>query len=134
MHRAHRALIAHVDARLVEALGVSSSQLGVLYYLGKHAGASMTDVAGFFDLNKSAASATLGRLEHASLVRREPDPRDGRGSRLFLTARGEATRAQSLPHVRRMTTEITSGFSEAEIDAVTRFLNSLVRYGDVVDE
>jgi DNA-binding MarR family transcriptional regulator len=127
MHRAHRALLTYANARTLEALGVSSSQLGTLYLVAKRKGASMTEVASVFDLNKSAVSAMFARLEHAGLLRREPDPHDGRGSRLLLTAKGEAVRAQSLPLVRRLTAEITAGFSASEVETITRFLDSLVK-------
>jgi DNA-binding MarR family transcriptional regulator len=131
MHRAHRSLLSHVNARTLEVLGVSSSQLATLYLVARRGGASMTDVADALDLNKSAVSAMFGRMEHAGLLRREPNPDDGRASRLLLTAKGEAIRTQSLPLVRKLTAEITAGFSDSEVETITRFLNSLVeRYGE----
>jgi DNA-binding MarR family transcriptional regulator len=131
MHRAHRAVIAHVNARALAELGVSSSQLAALYYVAKHPGCSMTEVASLLDLNKSAVSGLVQRMESAQVLRREPNPRDGRGAMLYVTKRGETVRAQSLPLVRKLTAEITGGFGPAEVDVVFRFLNALVdRYGD----
>lgn len=130
LHRAHRAASAHVNARAIAELGVSSSQLAALYYVAKHPGCSMTEVANLLDLNKSALSGLVQRLESAEVLRREPNPRDGRGHMLFVTKKGEAVRAQSIPLVRKMTAEMTDGFSPAEVDTVFRFLNSLVeRHG-----
>ena len=131
MHRAHRGLLGYVNTRTHAELGVSGSQLAALYYVAKHPGCSMTEVANLLDLNKSAASGLLQRLEAADVVRREPNPRDGRGHMLFVTKKGEAVRAQSLPLVRKLTAEITEGFSASEVDTIYRFLNALVdRYGD----
>jgi DNA-binding MarR family transcriptional regulator len=122
MHQAHRAL----TAVLVAELGVSSAQLATMYHVGKHPGCSMTDVATLFGLNKSAASGMVQRLERAELLRREPNPADGRASLLFVTTKGESVRSQSLAVVRRLTGDLTDGFSEAEMDTVFRFLNNIV--------
>ena len=131
MHRAHRGLLAHVNARTLAELGVSSSQLATLYYVAKNPGCSMTEVANLLDLNKSAVGGLVQRLEAADVLRREPNPRDARGHRLFVTKKGEAVRAQSLPLVRKLTADITEGFSAPEVDTIYRFLNTLVdRFGD----
>jgi DNA-binding MarR family transcriptional regulator len=131
MHRAHRGVLGHVNSRTISELGVSSSQLAALYYVAKHAGCSMTEVANLLDLNKSAVGGLVQRLETAEVLRREPNPRDGRGHMLFVTKKGEAVRAQSLPLIRKLTAEITEGFSATELDTIYRFLNMLVdRFGD----
>jgi DNA-binding MarR family transcriptional regulator len=135
MHRAHRAVVARVNTRAIAELGVSSSQLAALYYVAKHPGCSMTEVASLLDLNKSAVTGLVQRLEAAEVLRREPNPRDGRGHLLFVTKKGETIRAQSLPLVRKLTAEMTEGFGAADIETVFRFLNSLVeRYGDVGED
>lgn len=131
MHRAHKAMVAGANARTHAQLGISSAQLGTLYYVAKHPGCSMTEVANLLDLNKSAMSSMVQRLERAEVLRREPNPRDGRGSRLFVTPKGESMRTQSLPVLRKVTAEITQGFSEAEVDTIFRFLNTIVeRFAD----
>jgi DNA-binding MarR family transcriptional regulator len=135
IHRASRALVAHANAHTFEHIGVSSTQLAALYYVAKRPGCSMTDIADLLDLNKSAVSATAHRLEHAGLLRREPHPSDGRAGLLFLTAKGEAVRTKSLSMVRRLTADLTQGFTEEEMAAVFRFLNSVVeRFGDKAKE
>jgi len=131
MHRAHRSLFAHVDARTQEVLGVSASQLGALYYVAAHEGCSPSEIAGTRDLNKSAVSAMVRRMERAGVVRRAANPSDGRGTLLYATPKGHEVRAQSLPWVRRLTGEILDGFDAREVQTIFRFLNSVVdRYGD----
>ena len=135
MHRASRALVAHANARTFEQLGVSSAQLAALYYVAKRPGCSMTEIADVLDLNKSAMSATVHRLVHAGHLRRDPHPRDGRANLLFLTPKGEAIRAQSLPIIRRLTAQLTEGFTDDDMAVIFRFLNSVVeRYGDEAKE
>jgi DNA-binding MarR family transcriptional regulator len=126
MHRATRMAIAHFDERIVARLGVSTMQLGTLSHLAKNPGTSMTDVAALFDLNKSAVSGMITRLERSGFVRREPNPHDGRGALLFLTKKGERAQAGSRPAFRRAMTELTDGFTEHELDVVIRFLNAVI--------
>ena len=131
MHRAHRALFLHVNARTSEALGVTTAQLGALYYVAKNDGCSLSEVADVLDMNKSAVTTLVRRLERSGVLRRKPNPKDARGSRLFVTEKGKTVRAQSLGVVRRLTGEVTEGFSDAEMDVVLRFLNAIVeRFGD----
>ena len=82
-------------------------------------------------MNKSAVTALAKRLERSGVLRREPNPDDARGTRLFVTERGKTVRAQSLAVIRRLTAEATQGFSESEMDVVFRFLTAIVeRFGD----
>ena len=130
LQRAARAATAGANASTVERIGVSVTQLGTLSYLAKHAGCTATDIAELLDLNKSAVSSMIGRLERAALVRRAPNPRDGRASLLFLTEKGQRVLTQARPVFRRAMADMTEGFSEGELATVFRFLNSLVeRFG-----
>jgi DNA-binding MarR family transcriptional regulator len=125
-HQAHRALFAYANARMVEALGVTTAQLGALHYIADHDGCSLSDVANVLDTNKSALTALARRLEASGVVRRRPNPDDARGTNLFLTEKGKDVRARSLAVIRRLTAEATEGFSERELDVLFRFLNSVV--------
>ncbi len=130
LQQATRASIGHANTKLLERADVSVAQLATLSYVAGRPGCTMTDVAQLLDLNKSAVSGMLGRLERAGLVRREPNPRDGRGSLLFSTGTGERVRQRSGPVFRAVLAEMTDGFTPAEIDVVLRFLNALVeRFG-----
>jgi DNA-binding MarR family transcriptional regulator len=134
MHRAHRAMMGHVNARMLDELGISASQLTTLLYVAKNPRCSMTDVAAVLDLAKSAASSTLRRMEVAGFVCREPNPKDARGSLLVITPRGEEVRARSLPAIRRVQEQLTEGFDASERETILRFLNAVVdRYGDAAE-
>ncbi len=124
--RAARAIMGRANEVTIRELGVSAAQLATLAYLAKKPRSTMTDVAGLLDLNKSGVSGMISRLERAGLVKREPSPRDGRASLLSLTAKGESVRAESVPLIRRATSEMTAGFEPGEIDIVFRFLNSVI--------
>lgn len=131
LHRADRALLARAGAGLDAALGVSVAQLTTIMYVSKHAGCSLTALAELLDLNKSAVTGLVQRMERAGTLRREPNPDDARGSRLYVTHRGEELRERARPLLRRFNAELTDGFTEREIEIVLRFLNAVVeRYGN----
>jgi DNA-binding MarR family transcriptional regulator len=135
LRHAARAALAHASARTEAAAGASVAQLGALSHVAAYPGATPTDVAGALDLNKSGTSTLVVRLEKAGLLRREPNPADARGVRLFATKKGEATRERARPAFRRAVADIMEGFSASEMDVVYRFLNALVeRFGRAANQ
>lgn len=127
MHRAQKAIAAYAAAGLDEHLGVSVAQLTTLMYVSKHSGCSLTALAELLDLNKSAVTGLVQRMERAGTLRRESNPDDGRGSLLFVTPKGEALRERAVPLLRRLNGELTEGFSNDEMEIVYRYLNGLIR-------
>ena len=90
----------------------------------------MTELADLLDLNKSAVTGLVQRMGRAGTLRREPNPEDGRGSVLYVTAKGDALLERAKPLLRRLNGELDEGFTEAEIEVVLRFLNRTVeRFG-----
>jgi DNA-binding MarR family transcriptional regulator len=126
LHRAARVAVGHVTLRTQSEVGVSAVQLGTLSQLAMRPGSTMTSLAEQFDLNKSAMSGMVARLERDGLIVRKPNPGDARGSLLFLTKKGDGVRAGSRAVFQRATAELTDGFSSREMDVVIRFLNALV--------
>lgn len=125
LHRAQRAVASYASAALDEHLGISIAQLTTLMVVAKQPGCSMSDLADVLDLNKSAITGLVQRMERAGTLRREPNPDDARGSRLFVTSRGDELRERAKPLLRRMNAELTEGFDEREMEVVLRWLNTL---------
>ncbi|MDB4973462.1 MAG: Transcriptional regulator, MarR family [Myxococcaceae bacterium] len=134
LQRASRAALRRANELTMDALGVSAVQLATLAYLAKRPRSTMTELANLFDLNKSAVSGMIARLERAGLVERAADPRDGRANLVSLTAKGLGVYSNSVPLIRRAIAELTEGFTPAELEVVFRFLNSVIeRYADSDD-
>jgi DNA-binding MarR family transcriptional regulator len=130
LQRGARAALGHTNRKLLERMDISVAQLAALSYVAERPGCSMTQVADLLDLNKSAVSGMIVRLERAGLLRREPNPHDGRGALLYSTAKGERTRAAARPVFRGVIAEMTDGLAAGELEVVLRFLNALVdRFG-----
>lgn len=135
MARAHRALTTYGNAQSYSALGISTSQVATLHHVSKQPGCSLTDLANLLDLNKSAVTGLVGRMESAGVVRRAANTKDARASHLFVTAKGEDVRTRSTALIRRLTRELTEGFTPSEVEVVVRFLNTLIeRCGGATDD
>ena len=57
---------------------------------------SLKSLAFSFQVSKGAMTNTVQRLERRGLVEVRPDPRDGRGKRVFITEAGRATRETAI--------------------------------------
>ena len=126
MHRAQRALTVYGNAQTHDALGISASQLATLQFVSKNPGCSFTVLANLRDLNKSAVTGLVQRMERDGILRRAPDPADGRASLLFATPKGDEVRARSGALIERLNAELTNGFGPEDVDTVVRFLDALI--------
>ncbi len=121
-HRLQKA----TDAAFKEALGISVTQLGVLFLLEKNPGAMLKDIGEGLGVNASAITALVGRMEEAGLVRRQASDEDGRAVHLFATADGLAKAVAARPILSRLNARLKADFSEREIETVARFLNAIL--------
>jgi MarR family transcriptional regulator, organic hydroperoxide resistance regulator len=121
----HR-LLKSADQAFRETGGISTTQLGVLFFLQKSPGALLKDVSDALGVNASAITALIGRMEAAGLVRRQPSSDDQRAIHLFATSRGLAKAAAVRPALGRLNARLTDGFSEPEIATVGRFLDAIL--------
>jgi DNA-binding MarR family transcriptional regulator len=73
--------------------------LNTLRRRGDKQGTTPSDLAASSLITTGAMTSRLHRLERAGLIRRTPDPADGRGVRVRLTTRGEQLAQQALQAV-----------------------------------
>ena len=114
--------------------GVTAAQSGLLFFLGTHNGALMSEAAAALDLGAPGMSGLADRTERAGLIERRADENDGRASRLWLTDAGRSARQRSKAGMTDLNARLTEGFTEAEIDIVARWLASLQTRFPVDDE
>jgi DNA-binding MarR family transcriptional regulator len=87
--RAHQILIAELDAML-RPFGITFSRYEALVLLvHSHDGAlPLSKVGERLQVHATSVTNVIDRLEGAGLVRREPNPNDGRGTLAVITADG----------------------------------------------
>jgi MarR family transcriptional regulator, transcriptional regulator for hemolysin len=73
----------------------------------------------------------LARMERDGLIKRTPDPQDGRSSRITLTKAAEARLPDAVAVLLRGNNEVLRGFTRAEtrqlVDMLTRLIENLDR-------
>ena len=87
--RAQQILIAELDARL-RPYGVTFSRYEALVLLSysREGSLPLSKVGERLQVHATSVTNVIDRLEAAGLVRREPNPRDGRGTLAVITAEG----------------------------------------------
>jgi DNA-binding MarR family transcriptional regulator len=121
---AQRRLQRFVAAQ-TKAGGVTSAQSGLLFVLGKRDGVLTGEAGTALDLGPPGISGLAERMVEAGLIEKRADPDDGRASRLWLTAMGRKALARTKAGVAELNARLTEGFSDAEIDIVSRWLTSV---------
>ncbi len=104
---------------------LTAAQSGVLFFLDRHDGALIGDVSEALDLVPSAMTGLADRMERAGLVKRKRDGADGRSQRLYITPAGRDIGKQAAAQAKAINGKLMEGFSEQEIDVVSRWLSSL---------
>ena len=107
--------------------GVTPSQSGLLFVLGKRDGVLMSEAGAALDLGMPGISGLAERMADAGLIEKRADPDDGRASRLWLTPAGRKALARTKASVAALNARLTEGFTQTEIDIVARWLNHVQR-------
>jgi DNA-binding MarR family transcriptional regulator len=105
--------------------GVTATQSGLLFVLGRRDGVLMGEAGAALDLGMPGISGLSDRMMEAGLIEKRADPSDGRAWRLWLTASGRKALARTKAGVAELNARLTEGFSDAEIEIVARWLTSL---------
>ncbi len=125
INRAAR-LFARVGEGRLRALGFGVGQLPVLAMLKGGATLPQKELARLAHIEQPSMAQTLARMERDGMIRRAPDPADGRSTLISLTAQAESR----LPAARRVlfqgNDEALRGFDQAEIATLTALLQRVV--------
>ena len=104
--------------RAAKLLGpaLNLSQFVVLNHLTRLGGErSLVQIAGAIQVSKGAMTNTVARLQAKGLLDVRPDPNDGRGKQVRLTAAGHAARAQAVAQLAGGLAELAALARETEL-------------------
>ena len=116
--------MAQVVDRELAADGVESNGYGVLSLIGARGSMRLTEVAQELGLPLTTASDVVRRLEGRHLVRRRPNPEDGRSFLFELTARGDREWHRGWGALQRINAALGEQVDEAEMRAALTTLGS----------
>ena len=100
--------------------------LNTLRRRGDEQGTNPSDLAASSLITTGAMTSRLHRLERAGLIVRMPDPADGRGVRVRLTARGEQLAEQALHAIIAADEAFLQPLDQRQRDAVASALKLLL--------
>jgi MarR family transcriptional regulator for hemolysin len=123
-------LAARGFARLSEArlkpLGFGVGHLPVLVALQTGRADTQRDLARFAQIQQPPMAQMLTRMERDGLIRRTPDPDDGRSSRIALTKLALARLPEAIATLFRGNREAMAGFTDEEITQFVALLDRLI--------
>jgi DNA-binding MarR family transcriptional regulator len=123
-------LAARGFARLAEArlvpLGFGVGHLPVLVALKTGRADTQRDLARFARIQQPPMAQMLTRMERDGLIRRAPDPNDGRSSRIALTQLALARLPKAIATLFRGNRDAMAGFTDDEIAQFVAMLDRLI--------
>lgn len=128
-------LAARGYARLSEArlkpIGFGIGHLPVLVALQDGWVSTQRDLARFAKVEQPPMAQMLARMERDGLIRRTPDPADGRSSRISLTETAQDRLPEAIAVLLQGNAEVLEGFSNEEtlllVDLLKRLIANLDR-------
>jgi DNA-binding MarR family transcriptional regulator len=129
--RAHQILIAELDARL-RPFGITFSRYEALVLLvhSRNGSLPLSKIGERLQVHATSVTNVIDRLEAAGLVRREPNPRDGRGTLAVITEEGRKVADKATVEFNNARFAM-SALSQAELQSLFRILRRLrVEAGD----
>lgn len=122
---AARGFVRLSEARL-KPLGFGVGHLPVLVALRDGRAGTQRDLARFARTEQPPMAQMLARMERDGLIRRTPDPADGRSRRVSLTPAAQARLPSAVAALMAGNREALSGFTDGEAAQLTDLLARLI--------
>ncbi|MEZ5741634.1 MAG: MarR family transcriptional regulator [Burkholderiaceae bacterium] len=95
----------------IGALGLTPRQKALLIVAYRHPGSNQGDLADRIAVDRNTFAEMLARMVKSGLLRRSPDPEDGRAKRVFITDRGIDLLKRVMPLDRRVEQQVMAPLS-----------------------
>jgi MarR family transcriptional regulator, organic hydroperoxide resistance regulator len=116
-----------LSKRMQQTLGITGPQRLCLRLLGRSPGAAPSELAAWLHIDRGTLTGILDRLVQHGLVRRKPDPADGRRVQLELTAAGRRYDRESSGTVEAAVRRSLAALPPARVTAARDVLEAISR-------
>jgi MarR family transcriptional regulator, transcriptional regulator for hemolysin len=113
------------DVRL-HALGFATAQLPVLTALKDGARLTQTELCRWAKVEQPTMAQLLARMERDGIIRRDPDPKDGRRSLVSLTKQARARLPAGRAILKQANKDMTRGLSGQEVKTLVDLLRHVL--------
>ena len=110
----------------LKPVGFGVGYLPVLVAIKENKAQSQRDLARFARVEQPSMAQMLARMERDGLIRRTPDPNDGRSSRIMLTKLAQAQLPEACAVLFEGNREVTHDFTREEAAQLTHLLTRLI--------
>ena len=132
LNTAQKSLSRHIERHMTHTAGISATQAGALFVIRAHDGALSGEVASALDIAPSAMTGLADRMVKSGLIDRRVDDQDRRSFRLWLTDAGRQAALQAMTELAPLNTRLTQGFTDNELEVVSRWLSAVRSIGEPV--
>ena len=129
---AHSALFRAADKRTRNVLGLTTTQLAILFVLSKRDGQPIGDIAKSLAMGKSSLTGLVDRMCSQGLVFRREAARDGRISEIFLSEDAKSLVETGTSETHRYNEEILAPFDAEERRTIRKFLDHITNNADTI--
>jgi DNA-binding MarR family transcriptional regulator len=97
-------------------------------HLDIEGGTRPSDLAKRLGMSKQAINQLLNDLEKMGVVRREPDPNDGRGKLIIFTEEGHKSMVKGLGVLKSLERELSDELTEPEVERTKDTLEQILEF------
>ena len=113
------------DPKQIAHLGLAPFQARALSFFARYPDRSPNDFATGVERDKAQVTRVLKELEARGLIKRTPDPRDGRAVRIHLTEAGRRCHLALEEHRANVAAAVSHTISHDELDTLQTILKKI---------
>ena len=105
---------------------LTMTQAGILFLLKRKDMRTMSELGEVFDIDNSAVTRLVDRLEKNGIVERHPSPGDRRAFRIHVTPKGLEALEKAKKVIMGVNEELRKGFTAEEVESYKKVLKSIL--------
>jgi DNA-binding MarR family transcriptional regulator len=128
LSRARHKINKYMNNTLIENFQITSVQAAAILFLNKRKDSFLKDLGLGLDMNNSAVTTLVERLERNGFIIKQKSKKDKRASIINLSEKGERTAENIRPFIKDFNKIFEQNFKTEELDTIMKFLNFSISY------